>query len=176
MWFVIHVKPGTEEKAVEILRLSPKSDGLEEVFSPMAVGVRRERGELVESSKPMLSGCVFAVAPSKWELRACMRRADGVDALFDGERSFEEMTDDEAEFINVFTDAGERTVRMSEGVVDRGRIVVNSGPLVGREGEIRKYSHRNRWAYLDTSVAGTPARAAVGLRVTRKDAASAQAT
>lgn len=172
MWFVIHVKPGCETQAVSLLKSAPKSDGLEEVFCPMAECLCKEHGELVEKREPMLEGCVFAVAPSKWELRACMRRADGLQSMLDKQTpEFVALEDGEEGFIDLMAVPGNRTVEMSEGEVVGGRIAVLSGPLRGREGDIRRYSNRHRWAYLDTCVAGKPASARLGLRVTRNDGA-----
>lgn len=167
-WFAIHVRPGAEERAVEILRPAAEAGGLEELFCPMSHGVRRQGEELVGDTRPTFEGCVFAVAPSKWELRACMRRADGLECLLDGHPSFDALEEGEASFVDSLAAPGERAVAMSEGVVDGGRTVVVSGPLRGREQEIRKYSTHNRWAYLEASVAGRPVIARAGLRVTRK--------
>lgn len=169
MWFVIHVKPGTEARAVDLLRESAKDAGLEELFCPSAVVGGVEHGKAVERELPMISGCVVAVAPSKWEVRRCLRRADGVDCLLAGESSFDEMGDEEVEFIEFLTEPGARTVGMSEGVVERGVVRVERGPLVGREQGIRRLSHRKRRAFLQTSIAGEPVDALVGICVRKAE-------
>ena len=171
VWFVVHVKPRSELQAVELLKSSPKSDGLEEVFCPMAEGERLVEGAMVEAYKPMLDGCVFVIAPSKWELRACMKRAQGLEVICDGRPVFEELEAGEEAFINQFCEPGKRLAGASEAAVDgAGWLTVQSGPLHGREGEIVKRSERHRWAYLATSVAGKPMNARLGLRVTRNEA------
>lgn len=170
MWFVINVKPGLEEQAVELLRSAPETDGVREVFCPMAVGERKERGEYVAQTLPMFDGCAFAIAPSKWELRRAVRHADGIGGLLEGDRGFEPMEDGEGAFISEFAEPGTRTVAMSEAVVRKGGgLTVTSGPLKGYEQEICKRSGRARWAYLDTRVAGKPRHARLGLRVTKND-------
>lgn len=170
IWFAIHVKPGCEVKAVELLNTSAATAELEELFTPISVIGHREHGETVEREVPFIPGCVVAVAPSKWELRRCLRRADGMSALYDGDVSFDILRDEEAAFINLFTEPGNRVVSMSEGVVSNGRVTVRSGPLAGREQMVRRYSDRRRRAVLDASVAGVPAEAQVGLRVVRDEA------
>ena len=75
MWFAIRVKQGCEAQVVQLLKSTGKSAELEEVFCPMSEYVRRDHGITVDALQPMFEGIVFAVAPSKWELRACMRQA-----------------------------------------------------------------------------------------------------
>jgi len=170
MWFVVHVRPGTEIQAVELLKAAPKSDGLDEVFCPMAVYRYQKDGENLELIKPVFDGCVFVVAPSKWELRACMKRADGIEAICDKRPAYDALEDGEEVFIDQITEPEERIVPASEAVVDKnGRLTVQTGPLHGRENEIRKHSERRRWAYLNTCIAGETANARLGLRVTRND-------
>lgn len=168
-WFAIHVKPGHEAQAVGLLSATAKDAGLEELFCPMAVFVRREGGELREEELPMIPGCVVAVAPSKWELRRCLRRADGMEALYDGDTSFDAMSEGEAEFIGLFTEPGRRSVGLSQGTVVNGQVSIESGPLAGREEMVSRFSHRRNRAVLEASVAGVPAEAQLGLRVTRKE-------
>lgn len=168
MWFVIYVKPGAEEQAVGLLKSTNKGDGLEEVFCPMAECVYCENGEEMRSLIPMFDGCVFAIASNKGELRDCMRRAEGIDELCNCENHFVAMNDGEGDFIDSLASPGKRVVVMSEAVVDdNGSIQIERGPLLGREREIRKRKGMRRWVYLDTSIAGRPASAHIGLRVTR---------
>ena len=170
MWFVVYVKPGCEMQVVRLLKATAKSDVLEEVFCPMAVGVHRDGNETVETLKPMFDGCVFVVAPSKWELRACMKRADGMDAICDRHPAFEVLEDGEAAFINKFAEPGERVVEASEATVDKsGWLTVQSGPLKKQEAQIVKRSGRRRWAYVESSIAGKPVNARLGLHITRND-------
>ena len=168
-WFAIHVKPGHEAQAVGLLSATAKAAGLEELFCPMAVFTRTEDGELLEEERPMIPGCVVAVAPSKWELRRALRKASGMEALYDGDASFDAMSEDEAEFIGLFTQPGNRTVELSQGTVVNGRVNIESGPLAGREDMVSRYSHRRNRALLPASVAGVPAEAQLGLRVTRQE-------
>lgn len=166
-WFVIHVKPGCERQAVELLGAAAEDSGLEELFCPMAVFVRAKGGELSEEERPMIPGCVVAVAPGKRELRRCLRRAGGMEALYCGDAAFDAMGKGEVQLIELFTQPGSRTAELSQGVVENGHVRIESGPLAGREAMVSRYSrHRNR-AMLGTSMAGAPAEAQLGLQVTR---------
>lgn len=170
MWFVIHVKPGTETQAVSLLKSTSKSDALDEVFCPMVERLRKDHGELAHAFEPMLDGCAFAIAPSKWELRACMQKAPELEALYSQDPGYDALEPGEEDFINAWAMSPERVCALSEGEVgEDNTLTITSGPLLGHESEVAKYSCGRRWAYLDTRIAGEPARARVGIRITRSD-------
>ena len=168
MWFVIHVKPGCETQAVNLLKSTNKSDALEEVFCPMVACLRKNHGNVTEAYEPMFAGCIFAIAPSKWELRTCMQKAPELEVLYSQKPSHDAMKPGEEDFINQWAPAPERVCAQSEAEVDEiGAMTIMAGPLLGHENEITKYSTGRRWAYLDTRIAGQSARAHIGVRVTR---------
>lgn len=170
MWFVIHVKPGTETQAVSLLKSTSKSDALQEVFCPMVEYTRRDHGKLCVAAEPMFEGKVFAVAPSKWELRACMQKAPELEVLYSRNPGYDAMEPGEEEFINAWAAMPNRVCALSEGEVgEDNTLTITSGPLLGHESEVAKYSCGRRWAYLDTCIAGEPARAHVGIQITRND-------
>ncbi|MDO4405077.1 MAG: transcription termination/antitermination NusG family protein [Atopobiaceae bacterium] len=170
MWFVIHVKPGTETQAVSLLKSTSKSDALQEVFCPMVEYTRRDHGKLCVAAEPMFEGKVFAVAPSKWELRACMQKAPELEVLYSTSPSFEPLEPGGIDFINAWAAAPGRVCAQSEAEVDKaGAMTITAGPLLGHEDEITKFSSGRRWAYLETQIAGQPTRAHVGVRVTKNE-------
>ena len=170
MWFVMHVKPGCEAQAVELLKSTSKSDLLEEVFCPMSECQRREDGEYVDDMRPMIDGAVFVVAPGKREVRACTRHAMGLEAIYDAHPGFEPMQDGEEDFVNLWAAPSERVCDMSEGWIDKaGFVTLSSGPLFERQGDIQKISKNRRWAFVPTSITGKPARARAAVRITRND-------
>ena len=170
MWFAMHVKPGTEEQAVALMKSTSKSGLLDEVFCPMAESEAKVDGEYQDFRRPMIDGVVFVVAPGKREVRACTRLATGLEALYDGHPSFEPMREGEEEFVNLWAEPGERVVGMSEGWIDKaGDLTLEAGPLFERQDDISKLSSNRRWAFMETNVAGKPVRAVAGVRVTRND-------
>ena len=71
-------------------------------------------------------------------------------------------------WIDAFTEKGHRTVGVSEGVIEGDRIIVLKGPLVGREGWIRKINRRKRTAYLEIDMFGRTIQTKIGLGIVRK--------
>ena len=86
------------------------------------------------------------------------------------ERStFMPLTADERDWFLAFSDAA-HVVRMSEGVIEGDTVKVTRGPLMGREGLIRKIDRHKRRAYLEVTMFGRTIPASVGLEIVRKTA------
>ncbi|WP_165173313.1 transcription termination/antitermination protein NusG [Adlercreutzia sp. ZJ242] len=177
MWFAINVKPGCEERVLALLQKRALSDGLEELFVPR-VEVGSPCGGSVPPEEPLAPGLLVAVAPGRREVRAALRHARGIDGLLLDGPGAVAMEPGEVALLSALTRPGQRVVALSEGLVGAGgEVEVTSGPLQGREGLIRRISHRGKRAYVRMSVAGRQVEAQVGLRVTcrRKTAEAATA-
>ncbi len=79
------------------------------------------------------------------------------------------LTADERDWFLAFSDAA-HVVRMSEGVIEGDTVRVTRGPLMGREGLIRKIDRHKRRAYLEVTMFGRTVPASVGLEIVRKTA------
>ncbi|WP_165051497.1 MULTISPECIES: transcription termination/antitermination protein NusG [unclassified Adlercreutzia] len=178
MWFAINVRRGREWEALSLLRDTAVADGLEELFVPSAVTRAVRGGEVVEGAEPLIPGVVVAVAPGRREVRAALRHARGVDEVLASRPGAAEMGEAEVALLCALTRPGRRVVGFSEGLVGPGgEVTVTSGPLCGREGLIRRVSHRGKRAYVRMSVAGREVEARMGLRVRcRRDARGAATT
>ena len=165
IWFAISVKPGLERKAAALLQQSAQAAGVEEVFAPCALVERREHGRLAEQREALIPGYVMAIAPSKWELRKCLRAARGMDYLYADGASFAEMRAEEVAFIERFAKPGARTAPVSVGVAGEDVLRFSHGPLQGLEHLVEGVTARTTRVQLETSVAGVPVVATVGLRL-----------
>lgn len=169
MWCVINVRPGCEERALQVIQEHAVSCGLQELFVPRTQVREWRGGEPREYAVPMIPGCVIAVAPSAREVRAALRRARGVDELLrGGARSFEALGEAEAVLLDRLVPAPSRVAAHSEAYLDGVRVVVTSGSLQGLEGAITKVDHHRKRAYVRLSVAGREVEATLGLRVVAK--------
>lgn len=72
---------------------------------------------------------------------------------------------EEVEIIAGFTAKGERVVPMSHGIKDGDRVVITSGPLLGREGLIRSVDRRKSVAMVELSLCGRTLATRMGLAV-----------
>lgn len=102
------------------------------------------------------------------ELESQLRRVPAFAWVLSNDGGFVPLERDEVAWIDALTEKGHRTVGVSEGVIEGDRIIVLKGPLVGREGWIRKINRRKRTAYLEIDMFGRTIQTKIGLGIVRK--------
>ena len=176
MWYAVQVETGREDASRDLIEQAARAADLEGAFEELFVPKRRtlykRSGELVEGEEPLFPGYLIAVAkPRDAEgVAAALRRAPRFARLLAYDGVFTPLAADEVAWICAFArrEGPRRVVDMSEGHVEGGRVVVTSGPLVGREGLIRKIDRRKRTAYLRLRICGREVETKVGLSLVRK--------
>ena len=157
MWYAVQVETGREDASRDLIEQAARAAGLEGAFEELFVPKRRtlskRSGELVEGEEPLFPGYLIAVAkPRDAEgVAAALRRAPRFARLLAYDGVFTPLAADEVAWICAFA-----------------RRVVTSGPLVGREGLIRKIDRRKRTAYLRLRICGREVETKVGLSLVRK--------
>ncbi len=174
-WYAVQVETGREDAACALVLRAAEAAGLadafDELFSPKRRTLSKVRGELAEGLEPLLPGYVIAVArPDDLDAVAeALRRTPRFTRLVGVGETFAPLSDQEVSWICAFTQRGDRTVEMSEGFVEGGRVVVTSGPLVGKEVLITKVNRRKRTAEVELSICGRKVTTKVGLSLVRKE-------
>lgn len=160
---------GTMSETAARTRLHSDKPLLEECFVPR-YRTARKRGRVWESCEDVLfPGYLIAATARVDDLAALLRRVPAFTQIIGKtDNAFIPLNPDEVAWIDAFTHQGHRVVEMSTGVVEGERVTVIDGPLVGREGLIRKVNHRKKLAYLELSMFGRTIQTQVGLRVLRK--------
>ena len=138
---------------------------LAECFSPKYATEMKVRGRWIPVERDLLPGYLIADTddPEELERQLCAMR-EFARVLSMGE-TFVPLAKDEVELIGGFTERGSRCVPMSRAVKDGDRVVVTSGPLVGREGMISSINRRKSTAYLEVDLCGRKISTRVGLAV-----------
>lgn len=168
-WYVVQVFKGREEfMAGLITRVAPASV-LEECFYPRFATEIKVRGRWVPVEKPLFPGYLIAITHNPEGLdRVLLSMPEPARVLTLGD-IYVPLGADEAELIGAFTRPGERVVPMSMGVKEGDRVVVTSGPLVGRQGLIRAMNRRKSIAYLELDLCGRRVSTRVGLGIVSSD-------
>ena len=116
----------------------------------------------------LFPGYLIVVTDRVDELESQLRRVPAFAWVLSNDGGFVPLERDEVAWIDAFTEKGHRTVGVSEGVIEGDRIIVLKGPLVGREGWIRKINRRKRTAYLEIDMFGRTIQTKIGLGIVRK--------
>ena len=170
-WYVIQVFTGHEEQAVDLIKqiiLFDKSSLLKEVFVPKRKTLTKTKGRLIEGEEPLFPGYVIAVSGKVERLEAKLKRVPAFTKLLGNDGMFIGLNDAEVAWICAFTHKDHRVIDVSEGFVEGGQVVVTRGPLVGREGMIKKINRRKRTAYIELYILGRTVETKVGLNLVKK--------
>lgn len=166
-WYVMQVCTGTEENICIQCRKDITKDVLEKCFLPYYEEKRKIRGEWKILKKLLFPGYVFVVTADKEKLYMQLKKVIGLTKLIGTGGEIVPLTEEEARFLLKFA-GEEQIVSMSEGIIEGSKVIVNSGPLTGMEGYIRKIDRHKRRAYLEIPFFGRTQNIQVGLEIVEK--------
>jgi transcriptional antiterminator NusG len=167
MWYVIQVRTGTEQYIR--MQFEKKIDApiLEKCFIPNYEQQKKIRSEWQTIRRPLFPGYIFLVTGQVEELFFELKKVQGMTRLLATGEEIVPLTEAEIDFIQSFGGKN-HVVAMSTGIIEGSRVIVESGPLQGREGLIKKIDRHKRRAWLEIEMFGRPQRVEVGLEITRK--------
>lgn len=167
-WYVIQVITGKERAICELIeRVAPKGL-LVECFSPSFETQMKVRGEWISTVKLLFPGYVIAVTSCIEQLEFALRQIPEFTRVLSVGETFAPLHNEDQAWIDAFTKKGVRTVPMSSGVMEGGRVVVTSGPLVGREALIKSVNRHKCLAFLEFEICGRVVTTKVGLGIVSK--------
>lgn len=174
-WYVIQVFTGKERKVCEIIRRLAGSDVLRECFSPAYATQKKVRGEWRDVQALLFPGYVIAVTRDASTLKARLRGVPEFTKLLSMGESFTPLTSVEREWICTFTERGDRVMPMSMATVEEGdRVRVFKGPLMGREGWIRRVDRKRSTAYIELEMFGRRIQTKIGLGIVQRKPCSGE--
>lgn len=168
MWYVVQTVAGREFAVCRLIESLVEDDVLQECFVPRYEVQKQFQGQWRTCTATLFPGYLIVVTDRVDELESQLRRVPAFARVLSNDGGFVPLERDEVAWIDAFTEKGHRTVGVSEGVIEGDRIIVLKGPLVGREGWIRKINRRKRTAYLEIDMFGRTIQTKIGLGIVRK--------
>ena len=176
MWYVIQVSTGKEAKVCELVKHAAhercgdlERTVLRECFVPLYQFERKFHGEYRVVSRNLFPGYVIAVSSDVGKLNRLLHGVSAFTRILGSSREFVPLDRTEMAFINSFTSEKHRVVRVSRAVSEGDTITVVEGPMVGKEGWIKKINRRKGTALVETVMFGRTIQAEIGLAVVSKD-------
>lgn len=148
MWYVMQVYTGMEENIRTQCRKEILPDVLKECFIPYYEEKKRIKGEWKVFQKILFPGYVFLDTEKVEQLCIAIKHIQGFARVLGTENEVIPLTEDEVAFLNAFG-GEERVVPISMGVIENSKVRILSGPLMGKEGYIKKIDRHKRKAYLE---------------------------
>lgn len=168
MWYVIQTVGGKEKRAKSLMDKMVDGYALQEAFIPGRRVMHRVKGEWKPTEEILIPGYVFVRTVNPGQLSRELRNVPAFTRLLGNDDKFIPLTRNEIAFLNAFTKEGDRTIDMSEGVIEGDKVIVLNGPLMDHEGLIKKVDRHKRVAYLDMEMFGRVKTIKVGLEIVRK--------
>lgn len=168
MWYVLQVRTGTEDKTKLLCehRITD-SNILKRCFIPYYEEKRRISGEWKTLKKLLFPGYLFVVTDNIRDFQEALKKVDGFTRLLGTGDEIIPIAAKEQKFLESFG-GEEQITRMSEGIIVNSQVLVRSGPLMGKEGLIKKIDRHKRKAYLEVELFGRMQKVQVGLEIVEK--------
>ena len=113
----------------------------------------KKDGVFEKRIKPLFPGYIFVITNEIRKFYDAFKFVDGFKKVLTDGEDFAPIRQEEADFIAGITDK-DRNISLSEGYIVNSKIIVTSGPLLGREGIIKKIDRHKRLAYIEFDFMG----------------------
>lgn len=164
MWYVIRVNSGREEEALLFMRTIIDLEGIGRAFIPRVTRKRKRRDGWKEVLYTLVPGYIFfeSEIPEKlfFELKKVPKRTD----LLRIDEDILSVSPREEGFIKALLDP-EDVVAVSTGHKEGDKVIIDKGPLVGKEALIKDIDIHKRRAVIATEMFGRILELTVGLEV-----------
>ena len=167
MWYVIQVRTGSEENIQLQCQKDISSDVLEDCFIPYYEEKRSIKGEWKTQKKILFPGYVFLDSQEVVRLYSNLKQVSGLTKLLKTGDEVVPLTKEEVNFLKAFG-GKERVVEISEGIIKNAKVMIMSGPLIGKEGYIKRIDRHKRRAFLEMPMFGRVQKIQVGLEIVAK--------
>ena len=170
MYYVIQVKTGKEEKAIEDILKNKKDDLSFDVFSPYRKALKKYHGEFKEVIERCFPGYIFVETNDVKELFKQLYFTPGFQKILgreEGTDNFVPLNKDESRMIDILYNASSnRTTEISNIEVKEGQTIrVLDGPLIGLETQIKKVNLHKRTVMVEFMLCGRLVTASVGINI-----------
>ena len=167
MWYVMQVRTGTEERIrLQCERVIEKAV-LERCFIPHYQQKKRFQGKWHIQEKILFPGYVFLIARNVELVREKLQKVIGLTKLIGTGDEIIPLTDQETALL-LRMGGEEQVVEISVGVIEKDKVKIQEGPLVGMEGLIKKIDRHKRLAYLEVEMLGRTTTVKLGLEIVAK--------
>ncbi len=170
-WYVIQVNTGSEHKLREMIvkQLEQTSTLYEDCFVPMVEYVRKVNQRYETKERPMFPGYLFLISgpDNIKEIAASLKQVIGFTKILGESQEFIPLYPQEVDFLLGFSNSN-YIVGMSSGFIENDNITITDGPLVGKEGYIKKINRHKRIAEVELLFMGRTTRVQVPLEIITK--------
>lgn len=152
-WYVIQVQPKSEYRLCSKINNRISKELFSECFVPQAEYLYKKDGVFERRIRPLFSGYIFVISDNIRGFYDSLKCIDGFKRILKDGEQFMPISTEEADFIAGITDK-DKNISLSEGYILNSEIIVTSGPLLGKEGIIKKIDRHKRIALVEFTFMG----------------------
>ena len=170
MYYVIQVKTGKEQKAIDDIMKNKPDDASFDVFAPYRKTLRKYKGVMKEVVERCFPGYVFVETNDAKKLFFELYWIPGFTKLLGREAdtyNFVPLDKDESRMIDIlYSETNNRITEISNIQVKEGQTIkVLSGPLLGLETQIKKVNLHKRTVTVEFKMCGRLVESQVGINI-----------
>lgn len=163
MWYVINVDTGREDYTLELInRILDTTLG--RAFLPKVVYRKKIKVEWQDVYRPFVPGYLFFETGDPEALFYELKKVPKRTKLLRVDEDMIPVKRDEESFLRGFLNDGDN-IDLSRGHKEGDRVIIDSGPLVGKDALIKKIDAHKRKAVISTEMFGRVMELTVGLEV-----------
>ena len=164
MWHVIRVDSGREDEALFFMKEILDLDNLGRAFIPKVVRKRKLKDVWHDRYYPFVPGYIFFETEEPLKLFFELKKVPKRTTILRIDDEMLRVEPAEEAFIKGFF-SSEDVVEVSMAHKEGDRVVIDSGPLVGKEAIIKKINAHKRTAVISTEMFGRKLELSVGIEV-----------
>ena len=170
MYYVIQVKTGKEQKAIQDILKNKPDDPTFDVFAPHRKALRKFKGEMKEVIERCFPGYVFVNTNDAEALFKQLYFTPGFTKLLGREadtNNFVPLDKDESRMIDIlYSENNDHITEISNIEVKEGQTIkVISGPLLGLETQIKKVNLHKRTVTVEFMMCGRLVESPIGINI-----------
>jgi transcriptional antiterminator NusG len=169
MWYAIQTYTGEEFKVRDEINKLGESSKSQECFVLETEMQIKFRGEWQTRIKSLFPGYVFVITDDITHLYEQLKGIRFFTKILGNDDGFVPLSDSETAWVNTFTQPNNRTIAMSEGIIEGDQVVILNGPLMNHTGWIKKINRHKRLAFLEIQMFGRTIETKVGLNIIKKN-------
>lgn len=166
--YVLQTSSGQEKHVRLLLDRMVDREVVDECFYPTCLVKKCFKGTWRLVEKKLTPGYLYVLSNDIERVSHALTTIPAFTRLLGNDGSFTPLAKDETAWIDALTKTGHRVIEMSSGVIEHDRVIVNTGPLQGLEGSIRKIDRHKRLACLEIQMLGRVKTIVVGLEIVSK--------
>ena len=168
-WYVMQVLSGHEEKVVSKCNLIIDKNVLYECFIPYVARMKKYKGKWHQLEEALFKGYVFLICDDIVELYHQLKQVPELTKMLGrNENEIIPLKTSEINFLKRFG-KDDHFIDMSIGYIEGDVIRIIEGPLLGKEGMIKKIDRHKRIAYVEVDFLNQTTIAKIGLEIISKN-------